>query len=107
AAGSATDGAGNTSTASTSSDNIVTFNVVGPTVTINQAAAQPDPSNIGLIEFTVVFSAPVTGFSAADVSFAGSTLGGLVADILGSGANYSVIVTGMNGTGTVVASIPA
>ena len=36
-----------------------------PTVTINQAAGQADPTNASPINFTVVFSEAVTGFDAA------------------------------------------
>ena len=36
-----------------------------PTVTINQAAGQADPTNASPINFTVVFSEPVTGFAPA------------------------------------------
>ena len=106
-AGAATDAAANTNAASTSTDNTVTYNATGPSVTINQAAGQNDPTNATPIQFTVVFSAPVTGFTAADISFAGSTLTGLIANVTGSGANYGVSVTGMAGTGAVVATIPA
>ena len=107
-AGVAQDAAGNLNQVSTSTDNSVTYNTTAPTVTINQAAGQPDPTNVSLILFSVVFSAPVTGFNGTDVSFAGSTVGGtLVANVSGSGSTYSVAVTGMNGTGTVVVTIPA
>lgn len=79
-----------------------------PTVTINQAAGQPDPTNLSPIQFAVVFSEPVTGFAGNDVSFAGSTVGGtLSASVTGSGANYTVSVTGMSGLGNVAVSIPA
>src|SRR4029434_4984880 len=79
-----------------------------PTVTINQAAGQNDPTNASPIQFTAVFSEAVTGFTASNVSFTGSTVGGtLVASISGTGPTYTVSVTGMNGTGVVVASIPA
>src|SRR5207248_6406092 len=64
--------------------------------------------NAGPIAFTVVFSTPVTGFDASDVSFAGSTAGGVLsASVSGSGAAYAVSVTGMTSPGTVVASILA
>ena len=56
------DTAGNGNTASTSTDNTVTWDNVAPTVTINQAAGQADPTNATPINFTVVFSEPVTGF---------------------------------------------
>ena len=78
-----------------------------PTVTINQAAGQFDPTSTGPIQFTVVFSKPVTGFAASDVSLSGSSLTGLTASVSGSGRNYTVSVTGMTGSGTVVATIPA
>ncbi len=107
AAGAANDLAGNASAASTSTDNSVTYNATGPSVAIDQAAGQADPTNASPIQFTVVFSAAVTGFTASDISFAGSTVGGLSASVTGTGANYTVSVTGMTGTGIVVASIPA
>jgi hypothetical protein len=108
AAGAAHDSAGNASLASTSTDNTVTFDGVAPTVTINQATGQGDPTNGSPIAFTVVFSEPVSGFTASDVSLAGSTVGGtLVASVSGSGASYAVSVTGMTGIGIVRASIVA
>ena len=42
-------------------------------VTINQAAGQADPTKTQPINFTVVFSQSVTGFSSSGVSLAGST----------------------------------
>ena len=81
---------------------------VAPTVTINQAAAQADPTNASPINFTVTFSEAVTGFATGDVSFTGSTVGGaLVGTVSGAGPTYNVAVSGMTGTGTVVASIGA
>jgi hypothetical protein len=59
------------------------------------------------VEFTVVFSEAVTDFTAADVALAGSATGTLLASLSGSGANYTVSVSGMTGGGTIVASIPA
>src|SRR5207237_3367417 len=69
-AGAAIDAAGNTNTASTSTDNSVAFDATAPTVTINQAIGQADPTNVSPINFTVVFSEPVTGFTSADVLLA-------------------------------------
>ncbi len=107
-AASVIDAGGLGNSASTSVDNSVTFDNVSPTVTINQAAAQADPTAGATIQFTVVFSEPETGFSAADVSLTGSTVAGnLVVGVTGSGPLYTVSVTGMSGAGTVVASIPA
>src|SRR5205823_2474560 len=107
-AGAAADAAGNASRASTGSNNAVTFDTTPPAVTIDQASGQADPTNAGPVRFAVHFSEPVTGFTGSKVSFAGSTVGGtLSATVTGSGADYAVAVTGMSGTGTVVASIPA
>lgn len=77
-----------------------------PTVTINQAGSQSDPSAKTSIAFDVVFSKPVTGFSAGDVQISG-TAGATTASVSGSGANYTVSVSGMTQAGTVMASIPA
>src|SRR5690606_14911491 len=78
-----------------------------PSVTINQSSGQADPTNASPIIFDVVFSKPVTGFDGSDISFAGSTVGGTLSSaVAGSGANYTVTVTGMSGAGIVVASIP-
>ncbi len=85
-----------------------TLDKVAPTVTINQAAGQADPTSAGPINFAVTFSETVTGFVASDISFAGSTVGGtLTAAVTGAGATYNVAVSGMTGTGTVVVSVPA
>src|SRR4030095_2544921 len=89
-----TDLAGNVNTASTGTDNFVIFDNVRPMVIINQAATQVDPTNASPILFSVEFSEAVTGFNASDLSFAGSTLSNLVATVSGSGANYTVSVTG-------------
>ena len=85
-----------------------TIDKTQPSVTINQAAGQADPTSASPINFTVTFSETVTGFAASDISFAGSTVGGtLTAAVTGTGPTYNVAVSGMTGTGTVVVSVPA
>src|SRR4029079_17721154 len=94
-AGAATNALSVGNAASTSTDNTVTWNPAAPTVTINQAAGQGDPTATSPISYTVVFSESVTGFTGSDVAFTGSTAGGtLVAGVSGSGATYTVTVTG-------------
>ena len=108
-AGVAIDGSGNPNVASTSTDNTVTFNgidVTLPTVTIDQAAAQTDPVAAGPINFTVVFSEPVTGFATGDVTL-GGTAGATTAVVTGGPTTYDVAVSGMNANGTVIATINA
>jgi hypothetical protein len=83
------------------------YDSIPPTVTINQAAGQPDPATVaGPILFTVVFSEPVTGFDQADVKLSG-TAGPTTAAVSGSGTTYTVSVTGMTVAGTVVATVRA
>ncbi len=79
---------------------------VAPTVTINQSAGQADPTAGGPIVFDVVFSAPVTGFDASDVSIT-SSAGPVVASVSGGPATYTVSLSGMTQSGIVSVSIPA
>jgi hypothetical protein len=78
----------------------------GPTVTINQAIGQDDPTSSSPINFTVVFSESVTGFATGDVTLSGSA-GATTGTVTGGPATYNVAVTGMTDEGTVTASIAA
>jgi len=100
-AGRATDTAGNANTASTSTDNSVTYDNIEPTVTINQASGQGDPTNGSPIDFTVVFSESVDDFITGDVTVSSGT-----ATVSGGGTTYNVAVTGMS-QGALTASIDA
>src|SRR5207237_1184021 len=106
AAGVAHDAATNPSSASTSTDNTVTFDITAPTVTINQAASQADPTNASPIHFTVTFSESVSDFATGDVTLSG-TAGATTAVVSGSGTTYDVAVSGMATDGTVIASLAA
>jgi hypothetical protein len=105
-AGVASDDAGNTNQASTSTDNEVSYDNTPPTVTINQAAGQGDPTNVSPINFSVVFSEPVSDFAIGDVTLSG-TASPTTHAVTGSGTTYNVAVSGMTGDGTVIASIAA
>lgn len=78
-----------------------------PSVTINQAAGQPDPSETLPIVFDVNFSRSVTGFTDSDVLVTGTAPGTKTVEVSGVGASYTVSVSGLTGSGTVIASIPA
>ena len=81
-----------------------------PTVTIDQAGDQADPTITSPIHFTVVFNEPVTGFSGDDVSLsgkAGATTAEVTEKAPNDGTTYDVAVSGMKSKGTVIASIPA
>ncbi len=116
------DFSGNANTASTSTDNTVLYETTSPTVTINQAASQADPTQSAPINYTVVFSEPVTDFTADDVTLwtenvvipalsTPSTIitpgSSLTVVVTGSGTTYNVAVSGMTGAEAVFASIPA
>ena len=81
-----------------------------PDVTINQASGQSDSTSSSPINFTVVFSEPVTGFVDADVTL-GGTAGATTAVVTEiapmDGTTYNVAVSGMTVNGTVTASIAA
>ncbi len=101
-----TDLAGNLGLASTSTDNQVEFDNVAPTVTINLAAGQQDPTGDSVINFTAVFSEPVVGFTGNGVLLSGKA-GATTATITGSGTTYNVGVSGMDHAGRVVADLAA
>ena len=82
------------------------IDTTAPTVTINQAAGQADPTSASPINFTVVFSEAVTGFTSADVTL-GGTAGATTVAVTGTGPTYTVAVSGMTANGTVIASIAA
>lgn len=81
-----------------------------PTVTIDQAVAQPDPATtLAPVLFTADFDEPVTGFDGAgdvDVTFTGT--GTPVATIVAVDSEvYTVSVSGMTSGGVLTASIPS
>src|SRR5438552_2855532 len=78
-----------------------------PSVTINQAASQADPTNSSPTNFTAVFSKPVSGFSGAGVAISGTAGGTKTVTVSGGPSTYNVAVSGMSSAGTVIASIPA
>jgi predicted CxxxxCH...CXXCH cytochrome family protein len=109
-AGVATSNAsGLANVASTSTDKTVTFDNLKPSVTIEQGAAQADPTSTSPITFDVVFSEPVTGFATTDVTLSGTATGKSVTGVVpatGPAANYTVTVA-VTGSGSVLATIPA
>jgi alpha-ketoglutarate-dependent taurine dioxygenase len=102
----AKDALGKDNQASTSVDNTVTYDGTSPTVTVEQAAGQADPTNGATIHFTATFGENVTGFAAVDVTL-GGTAGATTAVVTGGPQVYDIAVSGMVGDGTVTASILA
>ena len=109
AAGAAHDAAGNASEAPFISGNTVTYDITpGPTVTINQASSQGDPTALTPINFTITFSEAVTGFVPADVVIGGTAAGTKAVTLTAlNSVSYNAAVTGMTSSGTVTATVPA
>jgi methionine-rich copper-binding protein CopC len=80
-------------------------------VVVGRAMGQEARTTSGPVRFSVVFSEPVQGFSAADVELTPSatmaTTDGLTATVTGWGSTYVVTVDGLTGSGTLTASVPA
>lgn len=103
--GAVTDSAGNASTASSTAS--VRYDGTRPSVTINPASSQTDPANGDPVKFDVVFSEPVSGFTADDVALSGTA--GPSTKQLGNPSNdnktFVLLVGNMASDGTVVATI--
>lgn len=76
-----------------------------PSVAIEQAAGQADPTASSPIEFIAQFSEPVTGLQASDVQLGGSATA-TPTSVTGGPSTYTVTVTATT-DGTVTATIPA
>ncbi len=85
--------------ASFSTDNVVTWDVTPPTVTINKAAGQADPTSTSPIDFTVVFSEPADRLCYRRCGTLSGTAGATTATVTGSGTTYNVAVSGMTTSG--------
>lgn len=103
--------------ASTSDDNEVTWDAAAPTVTIDKAAGQTDPTGNSPILFTVEFSESITtaavDFTASDLDLSQSTTANGGADLVAvisqpdpvDFTTFTVTVTGMTTAGNVVATV--
>ena len=78
-------------------------------MTADQAASQADPTSASSINFSVVFSAPVSDFTATDVTLGGTAGANAVAitNRVGDHMHYNVAVSGMSHAGTVTVSLAA
>lgn len=85
------------------------MDAANPEVTINQAAGQPDPAFVNPINFTAVFSEPVTDFDdAGDVTVSGTAAGSPTVTITPvSTTEYTVSINGITGDGTVIVTVNA
>lgn len=84
------------------------LDTTAPTVTLEQAVGQADPTRSQPIHFTASFSEPVTGFTASDVSLSGTAAEGASVAVTSLDGNaYDVAVSDLTTNGPVTASIPA
>lgn len=100
-AGGATDAAGNTNAASTSTDNTVTYEGTPPNVTLTSGAA--NPTNSSTISVTATFSEDVTDFLVGDISVGNGSAGNFNAT---SATVYTFDIT-PNGDGNVTVDVGA
>ena len=64
---------------------LVTVDTTRPTVTMDQAQTQSDPTNSAPINFTATFSENVVGFTAVDVTVSGTAGGTKTVTVTGTG----------------------
>jgi hypothetical protein len=105
-AGAAQDVNGNPSIAAVRFQRL--FDNVSPTVTVNQASGQSDPATAAPINFTAIFSEPVSGFSSACVAPGGTaapTTAAVTAIAPNNGTANNIALSGMTRPGTVTAAV--
>jgi ELWxxDGT repeat protein len=99
----ATDVAGNTNTASTSTDNQINYDNTSPTSTgINRT--DPDINNSATVNYTASFSENVTGVNSSDFTIAttGAVTGSSITSVTPiNGSSYTVSVNTGSGDGTL------
>jgi len=105
----ARDNAGNSS--AYTSETTLIIDTTQPDVTIDQAGAQVDPTNVSLVEFTAVFDEPINAatFTNADVTIDGTATTGAVTvteTAPNDGTTFTVTVV-VTSDGIVIASVPA
>ena len=108
-AGVLEDNYGNQNIASVSFDNTVNYDL-DLLVTIDQKSGQSDPTQVGPVEFDVIFNGPIDAstFVPADVTQNG-TAPGVIWTIINSGDDrvFTLQATGMTGSGTIIPSLAA
>lgn len=95
---------------STTTSAYIMLDTVPPTVTVDQAADQADPTDQSPVNFTVVFSEGMIGFDESHLVLGGTanpTAVTVTETVPYDGSTYNVAVSGMQSNGTVTLSIPA
>jgi hypothetical protein len=100
AAGSANGDPSGVPTMNGGSDSVV-YDNAAPSVTIDEATGQTDPTSTSPINFEVEFSEPVSGFDSSDIVLDAGTSGASNVVVTGGPSSYNVAVSGMNADGVV------
>ncbi|MFI5052880.1 MAG: Ig-like domain-containing protein, partial [Acidimicrobiia bacterium] len=103
AAARASDAAGNGNQASNTL--AYTIDRTGPSV-VSFAPTTASPTNAATINYALTFSVSVSGLTASDFSRTGTATGCVIGAPAGSGASYTIAVTGCS-AGTVVLTLKA
>ncbi len=111
-AGVATDATGNLSAPAipnSPGEDSVLFNASfdGPTVSLEIAPGQNDPTPFLPLRFAVEFSVPVTGFTAEDIVVTSEGNDNPEVRLLGTGASYTIEIENLSVPGPVTVFIPA
>ncbi len=101
---SAQDALGNFALEPTSTDNFVTLDNVGPTISLGPAPGQANPTSASTINFRIVFNEPVTTFDSSDISLSNSSANVSTAtvQVTGSGTTYNIAVSNFTSNGQSV-----
>jgi hypothetical protein len=75
-------------------------------VTINLDPAQPNPSTGTSVAFAIQFSEAVDNFVANDVTISGTASSGVTRTLTGGPVNWTLTLTGITSSGTIIASVP-
>jgi hypothetical protein len=81
--------------ASTSTDNSITYDTIRPSVTINQASWQHDPTNQIPVVYQVIWSESVVGFTNSSINTLGQTASHI--SVVGGPLIYNVSITPVDG----------
>jgi hypothetical protein len=101
-ANAAVDTAGNTSSASTSTDNQVSYIDNAPPTVVSIARSGPNPTSASSVSFLVTFSEAVTGVDVGDFSLTTSGVSNAsISALNGSGSVYTVTVSTGSNNGSI------
>ncbi|GGI78663.1 GlyGly-CTERM sorting domain-containing protein [Shewanella hanedai] len=78
-----------------------------PTVTINQASGQSDPTNNATVVFDVLFNESITGFDVSDISLTGDVTASVTSVSASSGTSFTVSTNISANEGDIIAQVLA